>query len=259
MRVLLLGHKGMLGNVIHKYYLQNNIDLVTTEFKWADWDLIRLIKQSNCDFLINCIGINPQKNQPWYTLKFINFELPEWLSENFKGYMLHPTTNGEFKGNSEFGKLYGKHDYKNADDDYGVSKSLASMVLIRKEKVKQIRTAIFGPELNNKHYFFEQILNQENVWGNTNYYWNGITTLEWAKQSLDIIKHWNSTDKIIQLGTKPISLYDLVVLINKVFKCHKKVKPIRAEYDNRCIASDYKLPNIKSQLEELKIFMFAER
>jgi hypothetical protein len=44
--------------------------------------------------------------------------------------------------------------------------------------------------------------------GYTNQYWNGITSLEWAKQSLNILQNWNLNKNIVQLGTNVISKYD---------------------------------------------------
>lgn len=247
----------MLGSMVCSYYRCNNIDIETTNFKWDSNEFKRFIKNNKCDFLINCIGINPHKHPNQKSLKSINFDLPNWLSTNFSGHIIHPASNAEFSGDLKVGKLYQKWDYKSANDEYGVSKATSSILLSNKNNVKQIRTSIIGPEIDNKIYLMEWLLNSKSnkIKGYINHYWNGITTLEWAKQSLDIIKHWNSYDNIIQIGTTPISKYDLLVLISKIFNCDKKIIPTKTIAINKCIASDYKIKNIKTQLKELKSFI----
>jgi dTDP-4-dehydrorhamnose reductase len=260
MKILILGHKGMLGSMIHKYYKYNNIDTEITSFKWDSCYFKNFIKNSKCNYLINCIGAVPQKNPNWERLKFINFLLPDWLAKNFNGYILHPTSNGEFSGLLKKGEFYKKYDYKNADNEYGISKAISSLVLFNYLNVKQIRSSIVGPELNSNFFLMEWFFNQDKyVNGYTNHLWNGITTLEWAKQSLKIIKNWDFYDNVVQIGTNQISKYDLLVEINKMFNCNKIIIPTISHYDdNKCLISDYKIKNIKLQLKELKVFIKKE-
>ena len=130
-----------------------------------------------------------------------------------------------------------------------------SNILISNSNVKQIRTSIIGPEIYNNVSLMEWFFKQTNkVNGFSNHYWNGITSLEWSKQSLYVIKNWNDLDNVVQIGTKSISKYNLLCLINKIFKCKKDIVSIDTNFINRCLKSDYILPDIEKQLIELKRF-----
>ena len=52
MKVLVLGHKGMLGHMVTKYLLDNDVEVITTSVRWPESPFklgIRL------DYVINCI------------------------------------------------------------------------------------------------------------------------------------------------------------------------------------------------------------
>jgi dTDP-4-dehydrorhamnose reductase len=121
--------------------------------------------------------------------------------------------------------------------------------------VKQIRTSIIGPEINNKvslmEWFFKQ---KENVNGYTTHYWNGITTLEWSKQAYKMVNNWNEFDKVTQIGTVKISKYELLCLLNKVFETNKNIVPINVDMVNKCLKTDYCIQSLEDQLIELKKF-----
>ena len=126
-----------------------------------------------------------------------------------------------------------------------------------KNNVKQIRTSIIGPELRNKVSLMEWFFKQTgNVTGYANHYWNGITTLEWAKQAHKIINNWNEYDQVTQLGTDKTNKYELLCLINKIFESNKNIISINIDEVNRCIKSKYKIQSLENQLIELKKFYY---
>jgi dTDP-4-dehydrorhamnose reductase len=255
MKILLLGHNGMLGHMILKYFIKNNIEIQTMEHRWETDAFKNFIKSSDASFLINCIGAIPQKIKEWENFKLINIDLPIFLAKNFKGKILHPTTDCEFNGDININKYYKKNSIKDANDNYGISKAYASLVLEKYKNVKQLRTSIIGPELYGKKSLMEWLINEKGqIYGFSNHYWNGITTLEWAKQSLNIIKKWNKTSKVVQLGTKPISKYELLDLINNIYFLQKKIIPRETESVNKCLKSDFNIKSLKKQLEELRKF-----
>ena len=54
MKVLVLGHNGMLGNAVFKYLSTNQINLVTTNLRWPDenfkkFTCINVIYISSCN------------------------------------------------------------------------------------------------------------------------------------------------------------------------------------------------------------------
>lgn len=256
MKILVLGHKGMLGHMVVKYLTINNVLVETTECRWETDEFKKFIINSDCDFLINCIGAIPQKKLNWEIYKNVNIELPLFLSDTFKGNIIHTTTDSEFSGNLKLGKLYKKYDTKDSMDDYGISKSHASFILNYKNNVKQIRSSIIGPELNYKVSLMEWLFKQEtNINGYVNHYWNGITTLEWSKQCFLLIKNWNNYDNVVQLGTNTISKFELLKLINKIYCLNKKISPIEnTNFCNRCLESDFEILSLDEQLLNLKNF-----
>lgn len=257
MKIIVLGHLGMLGHMVVKYFENKNLQVQTTNLRWPSKEFEDLIINSNADFLINCIGCIPQKKPDWQLYKSINILLPCFLSENFKGKIIHPTTDCEFNGQLSIDNFYFKNDIANSLDDYGISKAYSSAILKDKMNVKQIRTSIIGPELKSKVSLMEWFLKQEkDVNGYTNHYWNGITTLEWAKQCYNIIINWNHSNNLIQLATEKISKYQLLCLINIVFNSKKNIIPKDSFFSNKCLLSDYSIINIDQQLKELKFFYY---
>jgi dTDP-4-dehydrorhamnose reductase len=253
MKILVLGHKGMLGHMVCKFFSQYNFEIKTIESKWPNQDFCNSIKQSDCDILINCIGSIPQKiKNNNYDLFSCNFLLPIFLSEHFSGKIIHPSTDCEFSGNSK--KLYSKNDIRDATDYYGISKKYAGEYLETKNNIHIIRTSIIGPEINNKCSLLEWLLNNndDKINGFSNHFWNGITTLQWCKICLSVIDE-SLTDKLIQIGTDPISKFDLLNIINEIFELNKKI--INFSNGNliyKCLQSDLNVPSIKDQIFELK-------
>ena len=260
MKILVLGHNGMLGHTVVKYLKSQNEEIVTTDLRWETDEFKDYIKNSTCDYLINCIGSIPQKKPNWEKYKSVNILLPIFLSDNFKGRIIHPTTDCEFDGKISELSYYASNEHATALDDYGLSKAYASIVLKTKNNVKQLRTSIIGPELYNKvslmEWFFKQ---NETANGYANHYWNGITTLEWAKQVHKIIKDWNKFEQITQIGTDKISKYKLLCLINKIFECKKNIISINVDTVNKCLKTDYTLQSLEDQLVELKKFYYENK
>lgn len=257
MKILVLGHNGMLGHMVVKYLQSQNEDVYTTNLKWETEEFKQFIKISECEYLINCIGCIPQKKPNWEKYKSVNILLPSFLADNFNGKIIHPTTDCEFDGKIPDCSCYSSQELPTAIDDYGISKAYASIILRSKNNVKQIRTSIIGPELYNKvslmEWFFKQ---NETANGYANHYWNGITTLEWSKQAYKIIKNWNNYDKVTQIGTDKTNKYELLRLINKIFECNKNIISINVDCVNKCLKTDYTLQSLENQLIELKKFYY---
>ena len=236
MKVLTLGHTGMLGNVVCDYLRGlDDTTIVTTRHRWSTDSFKTFVKNFDGDYIINCIGAIPQR-----TDKFeINYELPIWLDENVDCMIIHPATDCEMD-----------------EDDYGRSKFKAGRHLaIHGTKTKQIVTSIIGHELNTKVSLLDWFLNSEGeVSGYSECYWNGNTTLEWAKQTHKMMNNWERYAKRTVISTECISKYDLLNIIKEVYD---KDIVINENYDvmiNKCLNGQIKVPPIKQQLEELKVF-----
>tara|TARA_Y100000593_G_scaffold65939_1_gene121359 strand:+ start:1271 stop:2032 length:762 start_codon:yes stop_codon:yes gene_type:complete len=251
MKVLVLGHKGMLGHMVHKYLsIKGDCELVTTDFRWPDREFKKFILDFDGDFIVNCIGAIHQRTSEFE----INTDLPIWLdkidyrTKKFK--IVHPGTDCEID-----------------DDDYGNSKREAAEYLLKEGKdTKIIKTSIIGPELNSKASLLEWFLNSEGeVSGYNKAYWNGNTTLQWARICYKIMCNYGKYDDLNIPTSNCISKYELLNIIKSVFGMDITIKENSDVSIDKCLSrttsaydSSYNMPStdIKKQLEELKEFYY---
>jgi dTDP-4-dehydrorhamnose reductase len=238
MKVLVLGHKGMLGHMVTQYLHDQKINISTFPGYWSkdkDWLL-----NWKGDFVINCIGAIPQRKN-----KFdINWKLPIWLDKNMNCKIIHPGTDCEMD-----------------NDDYGVSKKIAADYIHESStQTKILKTSIIGPELKSSYSLLEWFLSQKGkVQGYSKAIWNGNTTLEWSKQCLHLMKNWNNykTETIIQ-SAKSVTKFELLVLIKEIFdKTDVTIIPNILGKD-KSLKGKIKTIEIKKQLEELKEYYYEQ-
>ena len=130
MKVLVLGHTGMLGHTVVDYFKKESqsIDKVIIDWKWERWpddEFLTKIVNADVDYVINCIGAIPQRT--WTKDFDINYELPIWLVKNLECRVIHPGTDCEMD-----------------NDHYGISKVNASDYI----KVDGMRTKIINVTFN---------------------------------------------------------------------------------------------------------------
>ena len=228
--ISVLGHKGMLGHMVYKVLMKNDdfkVSYVSTKFK--EWDK-SMFRYTN--FIINCIGAIPQK-----TNKFdINWEVPIWLENNTNCKIIHPAT-----------------DCEGGQDSYSISKRIATDYINDYcEETKIIKTSIIGPELDSNYSLLEWFLSQKGeVEGYTKAIWNGVTSLEWAKQCKIIIDNWDTTPKLTTLYSNNISKFKLLCIIQECYGKKDVVIMPRDLGSDRTLKGNIKIKDIKYQLEEL--------
>ena len=235
MKVLILGHKGMLGFVVHQYFKDQNIECITTDYRWPSKEFKNVVENFKGDVIINCIAITvPDKDKI-----NINFELPIYLDTNTSCKIVHPGTDNE----NEMGL-------------YAASKSKASLWILNEGKnTKIIRSSIIGPELTPKPYLFEYINNSEEINLSNKAKWNGSTTLYWAQFSLLLLYSWDTYEVDTIIGSECNSKFELAKIIKDVFELKVDVSSIDKVIINRCLKKlKHKIP-IKEQLIDLKHFM----
>jgi len=233
-KVIILGHKGMLGHMVNKAFhtLENSdkLEVITIDKRFPKWEKSMF---EDIDFVINCIGAIPQK-----TKKFdINWQIPEWLEKNTKCKIIHPSTDCEMD-----------------DDSYGLSKKRAADFIISKgKKTKMLQTSIIGPEIDSNASLLEWFLSQKGeIFGYTKAMWNGNTTYEWSKFCLDLIFNWDNYKKHTILASNTVSKYELLNMFKEIYD--KKDITIK-EKDlgkDKTLKGDLITKNIQEQLWELK-------
>jgi dTDP-4-dehydrorhamnose reductase len=241
MKVLILGHKGMLGNAVEKFLKQKKINLITTNFRWPTNEFKEFIKNCNCDFIVNCIGSIPQRKSSFS----VNHELPKWINENTMGKCIYPGTDCEVDM-----------------DEYGLSKKKAfDYICANSENTKIIKTSIIGHEINSQHSLLDWFLNEnDEVNGYNNHFWNGNTTLQWSKVCYNILTNWSSYKTTTIIATNIVSKYKLLNIISEVYLKEIKINNYthKKTVKNKCLVGNIIVPDIKTQLLELREFYNKE-
>jgi len=237
MRVLVLGHKGMLGNAVLKFLKHKKITTLTTDIRWPTDNFKNFVEQCKCDFVVNCIGAIPQRKDNFA----VNHELPCWLDSMANIKIIHPGTDCEID-----------------NDSYGLSKRRAVDYIISSGKnTKIIKTSIIGHEINSRASLLDWFLNEkESVRGYNNHFWNGNTTLQWSKICLDLMQNWDSYEILTIVATEPVSKYNLLITIAEVYNKNIVIEDFSHEQrvDNKTLSGNLPVPNIRKQLIELKKF-----
>jgi dTDP-4-dehydrorhamnose reductase len=231
-KILVLGHKGMLGQVVASYYKKKHFDVITTDLRFdkdnfEQWS--EFVKNQGDCVIINCIGKIKQKTDDTFDLIWANSILPLQLANIMSSnqFLIHPSTDCVFEGNKN--EPYTLSDASDAKDIYGWSKRLGEVALKNNQKAIVVRVSIIGPDSSPQPkgllgWFLSQPEGSE-LRGFTNHTWNGITTLEWCIQvekMLDNISAFGG--KLIQLGTiQYYSKYEMLLLFQEVYKTSHKI------------------------------------
>lgn len=238
MKILILGHNGLLGNMVYKYYKSKEYNIITTDLRWPEEDFKSFVLNQNVDFIINCIGLIPQrKPTDNYLYNVINTQLPIWL-DNLNVKVIHPDTDEDDK------------------TPYGLAKSLAREGISKNTKI--IKTSILGLEKDNNNFsFLECFLHSKGkVNGYINQYWNGNTTYEWSKWSEKIMLNWDRY-KIVTVLANPdcLSKYEILIHIKNLFQKDNEIIPVECDNPkNNCLEGDYITKDIILQIIEMKYF-----
>ena len=239
MKVLILGHNGMLGHMVHKYLTSKSLNVETTHQRWPSQEFKEFVKEYDGDFIINCIGAIHQKTNNFD----VNWELPIFLDFYSKCRIIHPGTDCEMDNN-----------------DYGTSKKIARDFIVNTSKnTKSIKTSIIGPELNGSASLMEWFLSNEDrstVDGYNRYFWNGNTTLTWAEFSRELIDGWEKYEAETILSSVCITKREILESINEIFDRKINILSKDGEALNRCLPGQISTPHIKIQLKRLKEFYY---
>jgi dTDP-4-dehydrorhamnose reductase len=233
MKILILGHKGLLGNCVNKFFSDKH-SVTTLQYRYPSLSFIEHISLYDGDYIINCIGQIPQKVD-----KFdVNVSLPILIDQIAKCRIIQPSS-----------------DCEQDDSPYGLSKKMASDYLINfGQHTKIIQASIVGLELNSSYSLLSWLLSQHGeINGYTKALWNGITTLEWCKSAENLMTNWDLYGKNTVFGTKCISKYELLNIINNIFNVGLKINPVNNGKD-RCLTVDHYIGDIQDKLVELKNF-----
>lgn len=236
-RILVLGHKGMLGHMVYKYLSQFH-EVVTIPHRFPSEEFKRSIIKFDGHYIINCIGSIPQKNTDFT----INSELPKWLERASRCRVIHPATDCEMD-----------------EDNYGLSKRKATeYIMSYGKKTKVIRASIIGPEISSYKSLFEWFMRNDSqrISGYTDAIWNGITTLEWAKICNNMIQSWDSYKRVNTVEGERISKFHLLIMLSEEFDKEIIITPAQGRGKDKTLIGEIKAPSIRKQITELINFYY---
>ena len=272
-KVVIIGFKGMAGHVVKNHLEstgnydvwgiarginpgQNLINLDVSNTK----ELNRIFNDSNFDVVINCVGMlnKTAEDNPELAVWF-NSYFPQLLASLGKKYhfkLIQISTDCVFSGKQGG---YKEHSFKNGVGFYAQSKALGEVV---NTKDLTFRTSIIGPELKQNgiglfHWFMKQ---KVEIFGFTEAFWSGVTTIELAK-GIDEAIQQNLIGLYQFVNNSKISNHDLVKEFNTFFKEGKtKITP-KTDYkvDKSLINTrtdfDYIVPSYPKMVSEMKEWM----
>lgn len=194
-RLLVLGARGMLGSMVSQIARQQNIEVVRISkdgdfnFRYSGNNLEELFRKFPLgpkDTLVNCIGWIPQKakgaNEDKETAYLLNSRLLSDIN-SFKGSLhfrwVQILTDCVYSG-EQGGYL--ESAAKDAQDLYGLSKISGEAFAASAESV---RCSIVGPDSSSNAglyaWFRNNALDNKPMNGYVNAFWNGVSTLAFAK------------------------------------------------------------------------------
>ena len=238
-RVAILGSTGMLGSALtnimasSKYRitefnrtgrpLVSENSAVAFDVTSSDTEIQRVFYKKNFDYVVNAIGAikqiidekDPTSVENAYK---VNSDFPSFLDS----YSIATETPviqigtdcvySGLKGGYKESDLYDPIDVYGKSKVKGENKSMNTMIL---------RCSIIGKEINRSKSIMNWLLTQKygaTVNGYLDHYWNGVTTLDFAKIILGIIEK-NAFSKGVShlVPADSLNKYQLLVLIAKAF------------------------------------------
>jgi dTDP-4-dehydrorhamnose reductase len=249
MKILVLGANGMLGNACMNYFyratgfrvsgtirsgsvlklLQPEVrDLIIPNIEIVDPSVRQsLFESERPDIVINCIGLVKQAKGASDTARMIalNSLLPHQLAkqcDEFGSRLIHVSTDCVFSGLK--GSAYLESDISDANDLYGRSKFLGEIA--NKSNVLTIRTSIIGNELQGSNGLLEWFLAQgKECQGFTKAIYSGLPTIILMQLIENVLLKRPSLSGLYQAASFPISKYNLLQLIARIFKKQIEIVP----------------------------------
>lgn len=270
-RVIVLGARGMLGQMVCRYFRTRDVDVAIIEGRVgprADDEMLARLRNVGAGIVINCIGRIPQKSRDPAELLAANAILPMQIYERLGDgqRLLQPSTDCVFSGKGD--RPYRLSDPCDAADDYGWSKRLGEVSLLGKERAAIVRVSIVGTDRFSDSprgllgWFLSRSIDVP-VDGYVNHYWNGITTLEWCRKVEQLFLEGVSAapwGRVTQLGTREIvSKHELLKAFKDAFGTSHAI--IGKEVPNkvyRVLEAEYPSPHILDQLQRLREFEDAK-
>ena len=197
-----------------------------------------LIEDLKPDVVINCIAKLREKNIN-EKIEMINSNclIPLYIGDACKKnkiYFIHFSTDAVFGSNN----ISDKNDNYSADSFYGLTKCISEFL---NENSVILRICPVGYEKYSNKSLFNFIYNNNNdiINGYKNCFFNGTTTITIIKYIIDLVDN-KKLNGIYHITSDKISKFELLNLINKIFKLNKKIIPVEEPKISRLLKKDLK-------------------
>lgn len=248
MKILVLGATGMLGNMVFRYFQNNELfetwgtirsekalscfpvhfhpKLITNVDVLVHDELISVLGKIQPDYVINCVGLIKQQaraHDPLAVLP-VNSLFPHQLSRLcslISSRLIHISTDCVFSG--EKGG-YVESDPSDAHDLYGKSKCIGEV--IDSPHAVTLRTSIIGHELNSNYALVDWFLAQEGrVKGYKKAIFSGLPTVELARVIRDYVIPNTHLSGLYHVAAKPVNKCHLLTLIAEQYNKNILIEP----------------------------------
>jgi dTDP-4-dehydrorhamnose reductase len=283
MRVLVIGASGMIGSTILKVLSDKNdwevwgsIRNTSSRLFFSDalsrriipgidvqyaHNLISILEKVRPNIVINCAGLtkhHAEVKNPLISLP-INALMPHQLAGFCRlagARLIHISTDCVFSGKAGF---YSEQDCTDAEDLYGKSKALGEL---SNPGAITLRTSTIGHEPRSKYGLLEWFLSQEKICiGYTRAIFSGMPTVILARVIRDIVIPKKNLHGLYHVAAEPISKFDLLQLIAKVYKKTIEITPSNELNVDRSLdsnrfasATGFVAPNWEDMINEMHAY-----
>ncbi len=278
MKILILGASGLLGSSLVEVFSKNksirqflvlrekskikfiknkeNIKPIICKYINVK-KLDKIFKDVVPNVVINCISTRGLKEHTLEKYLEVNTFLPHQINffcQNYSSKFINISSDGIFSGLK--GK-YSEDDIPDATDNYGISKFLGETY---GENSVVIRSSFIGHEYFNMTGLLEWFLKQKKCAGYNNYIYSGLTSNCLAEIIRDEIITRPQISGIYNISSDPITKYQLLVLISKIYNTKTIIKKINGKVINRSLsnkkfteATGYVIPTWENMINKMKI------
>jgi dTDP-4-dehydrorhamnose reductase len=256
--IFLLGHRGMLGALVHRAFQERGHTVITSNARYLGEPTDQLVKEavdSPAEAIVNCLGVTPASGASGRDMMAANALLPMHLSSLLEGRLLiHASTDCVFDGRRGW---YRADEPTNSTDAYGLSKRVGEACLAA-PGVVVVRASIVGPPAGAGRGLLGWFLRQQGqVEGWTDHRWNGITTLAWAELATRTVEGTGLGPGLHQPTTPDaVTKEELLRMFGSVFEHPIEILPVTtARACDRTLVPTVAMPPLREQLIALRAWM----
>ncbi|MBA1336857.1 MAG: dTDP-4-dehydrorhamnose reductase [Firmicutes bacterium] len=269
-KILVLGSTGMAGHVITMQLCKNpgckvfnvsrknrlNGHTVVIDAMEID-RLDDYLQEISPDVIVNCIGVlNQFAEAEKDKAVFLNSYLPHYLESKYKRSctrIIHLSTDCVFSGRDG---NYPENAFRDGDKFYDRTKAVGEII---NDKDLTIRTSIIGPDMRPEgiglfNWFMKS---RGTIYGYTQVFWNGVTTIELAKL-VEMLLNSDISGLVHFVHKSKISKHELLTILKRKF--HREDIEIE-EFGNISLDKSllntredffYQVPSYAEMIDEMK-------